>query len=315
MSVVHSAIVMKPDSLDEDGQNQMAVHHEYRIQTNNITDGLFTVRSGMGSATPHPVPSMWSTYSHPVTSETNAYLYLQSRKITRIANKEGDYGHWKVDCDWKPLPSGRNGSLPDNPMLWPVQYSLEWASNSRFIEYDYNANPMVNTAGDFFDPHEIDDARPVLVIVKNMASLPAIIALAIQYKNALNDAEFYGASAGAAKVESIVSGTIQNNNGYNFYAMTIRIQFASPNEFGDYWGVRFQNKGAHYLDDDGNKVRVRTLGGTKAGQLLTEANLDEDGFQLEASEPAIAVPLEGEDAWQVYPSRNFAGLGVGTSVA
>lgn len=317
MSVVHCGIYAKPDSLKRSADYRRVITHEYLIRSNSKTDGVLTIESQAEGVGPAPLPAMWSTYAHPLTGETNNGLFLQQRDIDRIASKEGSWYLWKAVCTWAPLPSGRTVNLPDNPILWPVQYSLEWASHTRFVEYDLLDRPIANTAGDLFDPIEIDDARPVLVAVKNMASLPAIITLAINYKNAINDATFYGAPAYAAKVESIVSGTIQNTNGYSYYPMTIRIQFTNPNEFDLGWDFRLVNEGPHYLDGGGVKQRVRVLSGDNEGQLLKSAFLDASGNQQADATPAILVPLDADPDpyFRVYPPKDFSGLGIGTSVS
>lgn len=316
MSVVHCAILSKPTSLKRAADYSRQISEEYLIRTNSATDGIVAVESGAQSASPHALPAMWSSYSHPVTGDTLPNIYLQQRSIERVTAKEGGKTIWKAKCSWMPPPPGQNAQLPDNPILWPVQFSLEWASHTRLMEYDITGRPIANTAGDLFDPVEIDDARPVLVAVKNMSSLAAIISLAITYKNAINNSTFYGAPAYAAKVESITSGTLQTTNDFSYYPMTIRIQFTNPNEFSLGWDIRLLNQGPHYLDASGNKARVRVLDGDKKGQFLQKALLDADGNQIPDGDPGILVPLDADPTpyFRLYPPKNFAGLGIGIGV-
>ena len=72
------------------------------------------------------------------------------------------------------------GGPMQNPLLQPID--VKWSNRSQEIvaDIDINGNPVVNTAGDPFDPPLMeDDPRPVLTIVRNEAIFNQARAVAV----------------------------------------------------------------------------------------------------------------------------------------
>lgn len=290
--------------------------HEYLVKTDNDLDHQGVVLSQSMSTGPDPVPALWDNYHISTgTAPDDADVYLQRKEIRRMVDDGTERRSWIVTCIWTPPEPGNNSGEPptENPLLRPVRYSLEWASKTKIAEKDKDGNPMVNSAGDKFDPPvEVDDARPVLVATKNMDgdNLGAIIALAIEYKNAVNTGSFFGAGTRQAKVESITSGDLMEENGFRYYAVVFRIQFDS-----DTWDFSIVDKGTQVLEvpeggGDMVKVwpRVKVATETaKVGDLLDEVNLEPDGTMRDPSLPALFK----EPAYRYYPEKDFSGLGIG----
>ena len=79
-----------------------------------------------------------------------------------------DDSSWVVTVEYAPYDPTQ---FPENPLNHPIKIS--WGEN-RFEQTcfeDRNGNPVVNSAGDYFDPPiAIDDSRPTLRIVRNEPS-------------------------------------------------------------------------------------------------------------------------------------------------
>lgn len=288
--------------------------HDFLVITDDVDDLQGNILEDSLSATPDPIPSMWSNYNvwKPGTTPFDADVYLQSKRIQRLSNDEDNRHHWIVTCTWSPPAPGTSGDNPptEDPLTRPIKYRLDWASYTKMIGQDIFGNPITNSAGDLFNPGpEIDDARPVLVATKNIADLSTIISLSLDYTNAINTDTFYGAPAYHAKVQSILSGDIMEENGVKFYSVTFRVEFNY-----DSWLLSLIDKGTHVLEQAQNgtnmvKVPPRVLEDTDsaiAGDLLDFVFLNPDGTMREPGLPGLAI----DPPFHVYPQMAFSGLGI-----
>jgi hypothetical protein len=323
MSIKSCKLLAANTAYNDDANYRRTYSHDYLIETTSDSDLPSDIRSGWQSATPDPIPALWTSYN--VWSKTDAGAFVTSRSLRRLSNREDDRHHWIATVNWEPPQQGygSGGSNP-NPLSRPVRYSLEWASHTKAVEKDIYDRPLENSAGQLFDPLEIDDARPVLVATKNMASLPTIIAMAVEYINTINDSTFFGAPAYSAKIESITSGELQTENEVDFYAVQFRIQFTNPDEY-DGWDVRVLNRGPEALvwnaekgKDELKRVVAMDKDGnpTDDGELITTAKLDKDGYQLKPGDEGIYIPFVDDVGtnglpWRFYRPKDFSGLGIG----
>lgn len=281
----------------------------WHVVSDDETDTPLSILVGISKrspdtpTTPNVVPLLWENYT--VQDDTDLDVYLQSIEINRFKDDEQDRLNWIVTGTFSAPEPGKSDSAKPaaTPLSDPVRYSLEWANYTKLVDMDKDGTAILNSAGDGFDPPiEIDDARPVLVAVRNMASLTDIIALAILYKNAVNTDTFYGATARKAKVESIVSGAIQERNGVEYYAVTIRVQFNDAT-----WDKQLVDRGTQCYDYDlSNKIPVRVLDGIHKGERMEIANLNSNGTQrLDGLTASYKSP-----AFRIYPEKAFSGLGI-----
>jgi hypothetical protein len=329
MSLVSSRLMSQNAKLSEDGFGQRTYTHDYLIEMSSDADGQYNVYTQMESGTPDPVPARWSNYNVLIngTAGDNT-VFLQQREIKRKEDREDERNLWIVSCTWKPPDPGQDSTQPDeNPLTRPIKYHLEWASFTRIIEKDINGDAVTNSAGDLFDPPvEIDDARPVLVAVKNMWPLENIIALSIQYKNAVNTDTFFDAPARTAKVESIQSGQLLYENGYDYYAVTFRVQFNQ-----DTWDVELVDRGSQIMvrnvfddpdkgfhkewprklkyDGSGDVNNIASYSFAEPKEYLDLVNLEPDGTRRYETLPALFK----SPAFRIYPEEAFSGLGIGGS--
>lgn len=107
--------------------------------------------------------------------------------------------------------------------------------------------PIRNSAGARYDPApEIDDSRIDLTIVRNEATFNQ--EFAFSYQNVVNDATFFGMTAGAVRCQGITAQSRFENN-YYFWVVTYKFQ---ASRWG--WDLELPDAGTFEIDADGNPV-------------------------------------------------------------
>lgn len=317
MAVLFCKRMRQNATLSVDNKFRRTYKHDFHIQTDSASDYQPEVYNGAISASPDPLPQPWSLYEGygSGTAVDDNFSTVQGIELKRKIDGEGCHFDWIATVTWSPPEPGSTSSDPPtiNPLDRPIKYSMEWANYTRLVDKDIFGEPIVNSAGDGFDPPiEIDDARPVLVAVKNMWPLEDIIALSLAYKNAVNTDTFFDATARKAKVESIVSGQIMEENGIQFYAVTFRIQFNHEK-----WDIHLVDRGTQVLVADNvgtgfHKEFPRIPAGqANAGDPIDIVNLNADGTQRAQGQVALFKPPLASDGFRIYPELAFSGLGIG----
>lgn len=142
---------------------------------------------------------------------------------------------WEVTAKYSSTADA--GSAADNPLSRPVTITWEDYEFEEPVELDVLGKPVLNSAGQAFDPPPTRVAsRPVVVFTKNQAEFNA--SLAQQYKNKSNSDTWWGLSAGQAKVASIRASEEKEENGITYYEVRYEIHL---NEDG--WKKRILDQG------------------------------------------------------------------------
>jgi hypothetical protein len=213
-----------------------------------------------------------------------------------------------VNADTEINPREENRQENENPMQQTVEYSLEQAQFVRVVEKSIDGKPCVNTLGDPFVPAiEQEDYRPVLVAQKNFATLAEVIGYMLEFKDAVNNAPFYGAKRRQARVKSITAGQQQFQNGYYYYPVTIRIEFKSDNDpAGGTWDREVLNTGKRWRKKKGDQNFTNKHDGITPSDAIP---LDKDGVPCTKDE---AGRLENPHylTFKTFPERNFGRLGI-----
>ncbi len=318
MSVTKCQLIRYGRSGSADLDYKREYNAQWKVTTDSGNDGWTTVLLQSGNASlDNPIPDLWSTYA--IGNDVDTGVYLQDK---RGQPETGSETTWIVTGTWKAPPPGRdpaNGDNQPNPLFRPVRYHLEFANFTRVAEKDIFDKAITNSAGQEFDPPlEMDDARPVLVAVKNEWPLEGIISKAIQYKNAVNTNTFYGAGPREAKVESIVSGGMQTENDVRYYPVTYRIQFNH-----EQWDIELVDQGwMHYGTAAAKNLLVARGGEQNADGTYKIATgetelpppvpepigLDPDGTRRDKD--ADPVKLFKQPPFRIYPELSFASLGI-----
>ena len=121
--------------------------------------------------------------------EFDTHAYCNGITATQVG---GDGIGWDVVVEYGPYSSLWAGGGPkQNPLLQPIDVSWSQRSQEIVADQDINGNPIVNTAGDAFDPPLMeDDPRFVLTVIRNEPTFNQ--AMQIQYRNAINSDPFAG---------------------------------------------------------------------------------------------------------------------------
>jgi hypothetical protein len=324
MAIESVKLIEEESSLDVDSEYRRTYKESFLIKTTADGDYPPTILKDSGnSPRPQLVPDLWTYYGEGgefsgIHTNFDTYSFLQSKTFNRYSSGTGDRRRWKCDCTWKPAPPG--GKKPknsaDNPFSWPIKYSLEWANYTRVLEFDIDGKPITNAAGDLFNPPPmVDDARMVLVGIRNVSGFNYAANLAGQYKDKVNSDIFHGYPPRTCKVESITTGNeLESGTGVKYYSLTIRVQlrnpysaFNSPTAGSAIFEERFVNQGRQVLD----KPKEQNGKLVRPSQDLDVVMLKADGTeQTDRKIPGILWPLITEPGYYIYEDRPFNELGI-----
>lgn len=190
-------------------------------------------------------------------------------------------------------------ALAEDPTSDPALISWNSEQFQRPAIVDKNGDAIVNSAGDPFDPPEmIDDARRVVTIQKNLASVPAWI---LTYQDAVNSDTFnvdgVSVAVGKAKMQSVTVGELQTRNSTSFRTVTFTIHFRYEG-----WLLRPLDAGFRELDYAGTLQNIKNEGDDELPG--APVPLDGDGHALALPTPSTAVAL----SFDVYRTQAFSSL-------
>ena len=243
---------------------------------------------------PHELPKMYT--KHP----RDKWAYVVGMSVV-----QRDGAHRVFDATVK-YDSTQNQSEPTvyniHPLNRPVKYFTELMQFERPLVKDIFGNAIQNACAQPFDPPLMyDDARQVLVGIKNVASLGEVVSLQQFYKDAVNTNMLYGARPRQAKVVSITSGEQQMQGGIGYYEVAIRVAFK---EDGLTWDREILNQGMSRLVKQANG-EYKLSSKDKNGELINSPILlADDGTQLEDDAEPVFLKF------RTYPERDFRGLGI-----
>ncbi len=204
-------------------------------------------------------------------------------------------------CDW--IVTATYGYIDyqktENPLEDPAELSWSFAPYSRITDQAYDSNgdltvPIVNTAGDAFDPPtEIDDPRPVLTVVVNLPYPDGFDPLrAYEYRNAVNGDTFFNVPPGYVKAAPPVATRMYHPECGFYWKVTYEFHF-NP----DGWVRTLLNQGTRQLNAAGDGYESIV---TETGQLATDpVPLDTDGVALAAGADPVFLDFI------VYPIKDF----------
>ena len=191
----------------------------------------------------------------------NSYcLGIDAKQVTNE-----DSFQWLVNADYGPYPESKN----INPLLVPLEISWGAAQFQRTTIDDIFGNPILNTAGDSYEPIDVDDSRLILTVVRNEVAYDPQLAAA--YKDAINADEFLGAPKYTIKASPVQTQRIEDQIFGVYYRSTYTFHY-NP----DTWKKKLLCRGLHYLVD-GKKHNCMI----QRVEVTEPVHLDKDGRQLE----------------------------------
>jgi len=284
---------------------------QYLVETNDPNDGPRSAAMGALSSTPDPVASTWSVYSVGNDYDSGVRMMRRStRHFSGIQTASGSRGDlWIVTNTYESPGNKEQQDTESNPLLRSTKYNVDWIHMTKKAEKDKDGEAIVNSAKQkFLDLVEVDDTRPVLVAVRNVATWQQIANLGLTYCNSINSSTWYGFPRWHCKVQSITSSELQSENDVQYYVQTIRIEIGQEDFL-----VRLVDQGMGYMEiEEGN-------GGWKYV-------VAKDKNDIPVSEPVMLNQPYGTyrdkfDAYgnpqpglyreiHVYKELDFAGLGI-----
>ena len=202
------AIVSCDEMLGQDGgrneKNEGEYTRKFRVIVGNHLDNAVTILAYAG------IPRIGDMYATMGGDVDPAAVC----KEVRAAQDDDAWKIWEVEAKFGKATEDTQSQTPQqiqNPLKRPADIGWGFSRHSRSLFRDVDNKPVLNSAGDFFDPPpEIDDSRPVLTISRNEGGFDA--SRAIEYQDAVNSDSFFGFSPGQVKVASISSQRQIENN-------------------------------------------------------------------------------------------------------
>ena len=261
MAVVFRGLKDASGSIDYQGNHNYT--RVYRLHGNLDTDGepaIIAAMAAQGISTfqPHPY-------------DLNAKVTKVSVAIVARFEKGDDKGIiWEATVEYGPIPTNVR---PGGPLAQPPTWRLEAIPVLLPAFVDKNGDPILNTAGDPFDPPlERPKTNRRLTVTRNEVA-PNFAAIQ-EVENKTNDAPWLLWDTGqvvALPIE-IPERLYDQEAQQRYYPMRYSFDIDL-----DGWKKEVVNSGFNGLDSSGNSVRLFD----KAGQELTEpAFLDDAGHQL-----------------------------------
>lgn len=226
----------------------------FQVLTDNKKDGPQTAMLATDPVTGVTIPQAGDIYI--AGNDKDLGAFCTGPKASQADDRNALV--WLVTCEY----TTTTNQTVSNPLARPTEISFGFAQFQRAAIQDINGNAIRNTAKDFFDPPvEIDDARPVVTMVKNLQTFNRI--LAHDFQNAVNNAQFYGYPTRSVKVANI-GAVEQQENGIKFIRATFEFHIRR-----DLW-IPLKVLNAGMKDAAGNTIR----GGT---QVSSPEPLDASG--------------------------------------
>ena len=218
--------------------------------------------SGIRINTPHP--------SDPMQLVTGiAAELLEAQTTDQVDNTAASL--WRLTVDyglWNPLEHSPDG----NPLNMPVRFRLDFTTVNQPAWVDVDGNPIVNAAGDYYDPPvEREVLRATLTVLRNEVNVqPATLAALC---NVVNAATWNGFPPKTVKLNPPKLPFVSYSQ--------VSGQFYWPMEYVfdvnfDTWIKQILNQGYRQLDAGGNLVPIFVNGQPLSNPVM----LDESGKAL-----------------------------------
>ncbi len=217
-----------------------------------------------------------------------AWLYAVRKQCKPL---RGDLTAWELTVGYENVSVDPNWN--ENPLQRPP--SITWSSVSYEEDFtrDILGKPVLNSAGDYFDPPpKVQRSRWQVTYRRNRASVPTWL---LSYVDAINSDSFslggISIPRGYAKLDKIDIGPLQIDGGYSFYE--VGYSFLIQNGT---WQPAILDQGL-YENVDGERRRIRI-----SGEPVTEpVLLDGNGKVLSDPTPDNAKWLTKYKAYRELP--------------
>lgn len=292
--------------------DEVAVNH-YQLRYIVTTNGSMApadVAAGALSASPHPLPSLWSSYSY--EGDTDAYSYARGYSVECDRDSTKIY---YVIVSYRPLEPGdgvTDSAAADpinaqvNPLIRPPVF---WWDREVYTQMHYrdNAGNMIRTKAFGYYEHdvELERTRGVLVAEMNLQTLAQVIDVSQKYDGAVNKTAWTVGGitipARGALCREISSGPPVTEAGYRYYHVVFRFAMAGKFANGSQktWDHEFPEYGRYYWKKVAGEYERDSNGFRKRFKVDDPVPLNDDGTERDPELPVLYT------AWRVRPEEDF----------
>jgi hypothetical protein len=262
----------------------------YRRSWRIVTDGPLAI-GPLGARSAIPV-TFGQVYS--LKDNTGAVVEYDNWSLALACNAQidpdcNDDCSWVVTVEYGPYDPTE---FPENPLNHPVKVSWNGNRFERVVFIDANGNPVLNSAGDYFDPPLMaDDSRPMLRIVRNEQLYNPTYANL--WKDTVNLDVFWGFDAGTVKL-AFPNGDLEFSPVCGFYDV-VTYEF-EVNANG--WVKQILDQGMRQIVS-GKKVKILDDAGAAVD---SPALLNGAGKKLATGGAPVFLPFT------VYQTADFSAL-------
>lgn len=194
------------------------------------------------------IPAIGATYNF--DGHADATAVCVGHELTNMAEDRGSR-HWLVVAEFS--QTSDTGAAAGNPLSRAARYKTSFAQFTRVMERDLDNKPVVNAAGLRFDePLEVDDARPILHVMKNIGAMQFGFwaQKLFDYKDAVNSDTFLYWPPKTVKVVNMDIGEMEKWQTTYYHPLTIDFAFNR-----DGWQPKIANMSRKAIDlFNGNAV-------------------------------------------------------------
>lgn len=269
---------------------------QYIVISDDITDDEYFIRTNLGF-------SLFSGHPDDAGARLKT-ISVQEQEPLTDARGDGTHHHgakWSATLEYgliNPIETTTTGS----PEAQPIEVAINGEIYTQICDFDISGNPIVNTAGDPFDPPvERDQTRCRIEITQNLSTLATggsnPIATLLGYANSINNDVWFGFPVKTVKFQPpIIVPKYSQFADVIYYRVTYVFDY-NP----DTWTKKVENVGYRQL--------VTVSGVTTQQPILIDGAFATAPAYLDASGHYIPPPINSSDidelSFDIYSQIDF----------
>jgi hypothetical protein len=237
---------------------------QYRIETDTADDGPEVVLTALG---------LRYGDMYLLRNDLDHTSFLEEVDVQEESGENCNGKWWMVTLNYGPFNAAEQAADDGNPLKAQPEISWGFRDIEEVIRVDFNGDPVVNTAGEPFDPPLTDNLPgPVMTITRNEPIGTYSPRKAYEYRGAVNSDVFAGEDPGFARVLQIGGKRAYHGTCGWYFQVTYEFEF-NP----DGYTRRINSMGFREVGADGKLAHILTNQGTP---ISSPALLDQNGKWL-----------------------------------
>ncbi len=283
---------------------------KYNIMMASVA-GPINVLTAALAGSPHPVPSLWATYSY--GGDTDSKSYAKSFQVDRDPKHNARY---YVTVEYEPLEpgeaiesTGAPVNAEPNPLLRKPVFWWDRTVHSDLDIHDHSGVVIRNAANDLYQELvEHDRTKGVLVAEFNVATTGDFIDLQRTYENHVNAGSWTirGRALPARTVlcREVACSPAKVETTFIYFRVSMRFAFT---ESGFTWDVNRAEMGQAYYTKDSGGAYVMDGDNRKRTDVGSVVPLNLDGTRRDDGEPVLIT------SWRVKSEADYGALPFSTA--